>query len=253
MDGCKLAERVGGEFLMTDYLTTDTDLASIADAIREKGGTSAQLVYPDGFVEAIENIETTLTLQTKSVTPTESTQNVTPDSGYDGLSQVNVGAIPPFYVGTGVTRKAAQTYTPTTNDQTIASGQYLTGAQTIKGDANLLAENIKKDVVLFGVTGTLESGGGSSATTVWFGDDAIFAGSHIDYVDGDGTHQTTSQLAVMSEVSYQMLSKSLLIWEDSLDPAMSGSIIGSRQGMSLVTSYNTGGRTPAYIRIYQVD
>lgn len=54
--------------------------------------------------------------------------------------------------------QAAQTITPTTADQTIDSGKYLTGAQTIKGDANLIAENIKKDVVLFGITGTHEGG-----------------------------------------------------------------------------------------------
>ena len=38
---------------MADYLTTDTELASIAGAIRTKGGTSAQLTYPAGFVSAI--------------------------------------------------------------------------------------------------------------------------------------------------------------------------------------------------------
>ena len=41
---------------MTDYLTTDTELTSVANAIRTKGGTSAQLVYPTGFVSAIEAI-----------------------------------------------------------------------------------------------------------------------------------------------------------------------------------------------------
>ena len=51
--------------------------------------------------------------------------------------------------------KAAATYTPTTSDQTIAADQYLSGAQTIKGDANLVAANILKDVTIFGVTGSL--------------------------------------------------------------------------------------------------
>lgn len=95
--------------------------------------------------------------QTKSVIPTETAQTVTPDSG-KVLSSVSVGAIPSNYVGSEVTRKAAQTYTPGTADQTIAADQYLTGAQTIKGDANLVAGNIKDGVSIFGVTGT-HSGG----------------------------------------------------------------------------------------------
>lgn len=52
--------------------------------------------------------------------------------------------------------KAAATYTPKTTNQTIAASQYLVGAQTIKGDANLLAANIKKGVTIFGVAGAYE-------------------------------------------------------------------------------------------------
>jgi hypothetical protein len=50
--------------------------------------------------------------------------------------------------------KGAATYTPGTTNQTIAAGQYLSGAQTIKGDTNLIASNIKSGVQIFGVTGT---------------------------------------------------------------------------------------------------
>lgn len=155
----------------------------------------------------------TFSTQSKTVTPSTTSQTVQPDSGYDGLSSVTVNAMPSGsastpatsitanpsisvssgglitatasasqsvtptvsagYVSTGtagtvtvsgsntqqLTTQSAQTITPTTQNQTIASGQYLTGAQTILGDANLLAENIKKDVSIFGVTGTLEGGG----------------------------------------------------------------------------------------------
>ena len=41
---------------MADYLTNTTELTAVADAIRAKGGTTASLVYPNGFVRAIENI-----------------------------------------------------------------------------------------------------------------------------------------------------------------------------------------------------
>ena len=38
------------------YTTQASSLTAVADAIRAKGGTSADLTYPDGFVAAIENI-----------------------------------------------------------------------------------------------------------------------------------------------------------------------------------------------------
>lgn len=60
-------------------------------------------------------------------------------------------------VSGGITQKAAQTYTPTTTDQTIAAGQYLAGAQTVKGDANLQPQYIADGVKIFGVTGSLSA------------------------------------------------------------------------------------------------
>ena len=73
--------------------------------------------------------------------------------------------IPAGYYGTAVTKnvgtaKAAATITPTTTNQTIAAGTYCTGAQTIAGDPDLVAGNIKKGVSIFGVTGTYEGSGG---------------------------------------------------------------------------------------------
>lgn len=93
-------------------------------------------------------------LQTKTVTPSESSQSITPDSGYDGLSKVTVNAISNTYIGSGITKKSAQTYIPSTENQTIASGQYLNGTQTITGDSNLISENIKSGISIFGVNGT---------------------------------------------------------------------------------------------------
>lgn len=67
-----------------------------------------------------------------------------------------------------LTTQAAQTITPGTSDKTISSGRYLTGTQTIKGDSNLKAENIKSGVSIFGVAGslTVSSGGSSSGGLV---------------------------------------------------------------------------------------
>ena len=90
----------------------------------------------------------TITLsKTVSVTPTVSAGYVS--AGTAGNSSVSLTA--------SVTTKGATTYTPTTSDQTIASGTYLTGAQTISGDADLIASNIKSGVTIFGVAGSLSS------------------------------------------------------------------------------------------------
>ena len=43
---------------MAEYLINATDLTKVASAIREKGGTSAPLVYPGGFASAIQAIQT---------------------------------------------------------------------------------------------------------------------------------------------------------------------------------------------------
>ena len=43
---------------MAEYLAKSEDLSAVADAIRAKGGTYAQLTFPGGMVEAINAIET---------------------------------------------------------------------------------------------------------------------------------------------------------------------------------------------------
>jgi phage-related tail fiber protein len=57
-----------------------------------------------------------------------------------------------------IATKGAATITPSTVNQVIAANQYLSGAQTIAGSANLLAANIKEGINIFGVVGTLAIG-----------------------------------------------------------------------------------------------
>lgn len=92
---------------MAEYKVTGTDLENVADAIRTKGGTSAGLYFPDGFVTAIGNIPTggggEPTLITKSISA-NGTYDAEDDDA-DGYSSVTV-AVP-----TG-SRLVSGTFTP---------------------------------------------------------------------------------------------------------------------------------------------
>ena len=66
--------------------------------------------YPSGGVVQEVNVSvpsSSPTLQSKTATPTESQQTISPDSGYDGLSSVTVGAVSSTYVGSGIARRTA--------------------------------------------------------------------------------------------------------------------------------------------------
>lgn len=65
---------------MAEYLTNTADLTAVADAIRAKGGTSAQLVYPVGFVSAIQAIQTGAPMQIVVTTSASATVTATKGS-----------------------------------------------------------------------------------------------------------------------------------------------------------------------------
>lgn len=124
------------------FLSVSNGKSQIASAITDMGvSTSAN----DSFAQMATNIGNIETgYDTSQVTATAATVR----SGYkfvNSSGQLITGTIP---------SKGAQTYTPKTVSQTIAKGQYLSGNQTIQGDENLIASNIKSGVSIFGVSGT---------------------------------------------------------------------------------------------------
>lgn len=123
-------------------------------------------------------------LQSKTATPTTNSQTITADSGYDGLSSVEIDAvtsaidsnITPTNIRAGVTvlgiegnlepdkPDQSKTVAPTTSSQiVVADTGYELASVTVEAvdssiDSNITADNIKKDVTILGVTGTLEEG-----------------------------------------------------------------------------------------------
>ena len=149
----------GTKYTGTIATKTGTDISASGDTVTVPAGyyasqqtkavASGSATAPatiSGTSATVSTGTNTLTLsKTISVTPTVSAGYVS--SGTAGNSSVSLAA--------SVTTKGATTYTPGTSDQTIASGTYLTGAQTISGDADLVAGNIKSGVTIFGVAGSL--------------------------------------------------------------------------------------------------
>lgn len=119
---------------MSKVAITKFKLDTLANTIAAKSGVAAPLTL-DQMDAAVQSIPTGGggTYQTKEhITPTESSQTITPDTGYDALESVQIDGISSSYVGSGVTRQAAATITPTKSSQTaVAAGRYTTGAVTV--------------------------------------------------------------------------------------------------------------------------
>lgn len=115
--------------------------------------SGANIIVPAGYYPS--------QVQKSVVTANQATPTISVSSGGLITASATQGA---GYVAAGtksgtkqLTTQAAKTITPTTTQQTaVASGRYTTGAVTIKGDANLKADNIKKGTSIFGVAGNYE-------------------------------------------------------------------------------------------------
>lgn len=140
-------------------------------------------------------------LQTKTVSPSTSSQNITPDSNYDGLSKVTVNAMPTGslngisvnsnglitssvgtsgYLPSGINKTLqlptqGSTYiAPTSYSQiAVSNGKYTTGNIYVNGDNNLIPGNIRNGVSIFGVSGSYSS-------------DLTWECGNYDYTDSNG-------------------------------------------------------------------
>ena len=137
---------------------TSSDLTASGDTVTAPAGYYASSASKSVSSGSASTPATTITanpsisvssggLITASVS---ASQSVTPTVSAGYVSSGTAGTVSVSGSNTSqLTTQAAQTITPTTTNQTIASGKYLTGTQTILGDANLVAENIADGVTIF--------------------------------------------------------------------------------------------------------
>ena len=150
----------GTKYTGTIASKSGTDLSASGDTVTVPAGYYAEQAtkaVASGTVTApstISGSSATVSTSSNTITLTKSV-SVTPSVTTAGYVSSGTAGTASVSLSASVTTKGATTYTPTTSDQTIAAGTYLTAAQTIKGDSNLQAQYIKSGVTIFSVQGSL--------------------------------------------------------------------------------------------------
>ena len=131
------------ELGMAESTSTLDTLATAIEGIENRGAVSATVQEGDTYTipKGYHNGSGTVSgvagggnysLQSKTITPTKAQQNVTPDSGYYGLSDVTVGAIPSNYQDVSATTATAGDVL-TGKVYTDATGKVTTGTMANNG------------------------------------------------------------------------------------------------------------------------
>lgn len=139
---------------MSNYLIQESTLDAIGDAIREKEGSSGLiplLNMPSRIIQANQ-------IPVNPEHPAQFTAYIIDQNGSGAYNLVASG-----------NNYQQKSVTPTGQAIVVTADQgYDALSQvTVTGDANLVAGNIKKDVSIYGVTGTYEGGTPQSETLLW--------------------------------------------------------------------------------------
>lgn len=200
--GCT-ARTVGGDALWAGFFRAGAVVVCYrtGNALTFNGGG---LPAAEAARLAPENIKTGV-----SITANGKTVNGTfTADGTVAANQMLAGAVG-YAKGRKVTgsipSKGAASFRPGTASQTIAAGQYLSGAQTIEGDANLLAANIRQGVSIFGVAGGYDPGACQAATQ------AHFYGRMDDTVEVNAPSGVCKVAAVMAGNQYYATAR-ITLW-----------------------------------------
>lgn len=160
--------------MATEYLTNDIELTSVADAIREKGGTSDPLTYPDGFASAVRAIQTGIVPQLvvtvsagATVTATNGSKTISGTSDSTGVCTLIVPEIGTWSVSATLGGQTSDTKTVSITDSYAVSLYFVSSTlndnewSVIKSvsdagqGANYWSIGDRKEVILDGTVGHL--------------------------------------------------------------------------------------------------
>lgn len=225
---------------MAEYLTNTADLTAVADAIRAKGGTSEPLVYPDGFVTAIQAISLGIAPQLvvmvsagATVTATNGSKIITGTSDSTGVCMLAVPEIGKWSVSATLGGQTSDTKTVSITDTYMVSLSFFSATITVTVDSGA-SVSLQKD----GTTIQTKTSTGTVVFTVTeTGTYTIVATKHDEIANGsvDVVSGTTSYALTLRFVSYTLNDNEWSVIKDVSDAGQGANYwsIGDRKEVTL--------------------